>query len=130
MFEYMLSEEKVRPEKLAYDRPSPKLIGFLRKHYGLADYVSQSNNFVIFKQYFSSSKETVTDENSINQNQVNSLKNGSFTSTIKTLPQTNLDTSSPAKKVVQYNPITNKYTEFELSETNNLRRTGKKIILK
>ncbi|KAL9656738.1 hypothetical protein ABK040_003005 [Willaertia magna] len=52
LFEYVLREENVTPEKLAYDRPSIKLISFLRKHYGLADYIPQSNNFVVFKQYF------------------------------------------------------------------------------
>ena len=29
----MLSQEKVTPTEMGYDRPSPKLIGFLRKHY-------------------------------------------------------------------------------------------------
>ena len=37
---------------LGYDRPSPKFIAFLAKHYGLRDYVPQTNNFVVFKQYF------------------------------------------------------------------------------
>eukprot|EP00854_Cymbomonas_tetramitiformis_P025789 gene25789-31549_t len=35
-----------------YDRPSPKLMGFLAKHYGLKNYVPQSNNFVVFQQYW------------------------------------------------------------------------------
>ena len=39
IFEKMLSSEGVRPEKLAYDRPSEKLIGFCAKHYGLKAYV-------------------------------------------------------------------------------------------
>ena len=39
IFEEMLAREGVRPEKLGYDRPSDKLIGFLRKHYGLKNYV-------------------------------------------------------------------------------------------
>eukprot|EP00826_Nyctotherus_ovalis_P042165 TRINITY_DN430_c0_g1_i9.p2 TRINITY_DN430_c0_g1~~TRINITY_DN430_c0_g1_i9.p2 ORF type:complete len:178 (-),score=50.79 TRINITY_DN430_c0_g1_i9:282-815(-) len=52
VFEKMLECEGVEPEKLAYDRPSPKLIGFLRKHYGLVDYIPQNNNYVIFQDYF------------------------------------------------------------------------------
>lgn len=48
----MLEVEKTAPHQLAYDRPSPKLIGFLKKHYGLSDYIPQNNNFVIFRQYF------------------------------------------------------------------------------
>jgi len=53
LFRAMLSREGLRAEKFAYDRPSPKLIGFLRKHFGLAKYQAQSNNFVVFDAYFS-----------------------------------------------------------------------------
>jgi alpha-tubulin N-acetyltransferase 1 len=53
MFEHMLKEEQIHPHKLAYDRPSPKLVAFLAKHYHLKDYIPQSNNFVVFKKYFS-----------------------------------------------------------------------------
>ena len=52
IFEKMLQVEGVKPEKLAYDRPSPKLIGFLKKHYGLSNYVPQNNNYVVFSAYF------------------------------------------------------------------------------
>lgn len=34
LFEYMLDNENLLPEQLAIDRPSEKLLGFLRKHYG------------------------------------------------------------------------------------------------
>lgn len=44
--------ERIEPSQIAYDRPSPKLIGFLRKHYNLTNYVPQNNNFVIFNQFF------------------------------------------------------------------------------
>jgi len=39
LFEKMLRNEGVEPRKFAYDRPSPKLKGFLSKHYGLKDHV-------------------------------------------------------------------------------------------
>ena len=54
LFEKMLASEGVRPEKLGYDRPSSKLLGFLAKHYSLKRYVPQSNNFVVFSQYWES----------------------------------------------------------------------------
>lgn len=41
--------------QVAYDRPSPKLLSFLRKHFGLNNYTPQENNYVVFKQYFTSS---------------------------------------------------------------------------
>ena len=52
MFEAMLVAEGREARSLAYDRPSPKMLPFLRKHYGLIDYNEQPNNFVVFDDYF------------------------------------------------------------------------------
>ncbi|CAG9575132.1 conserved hypothetical protein [Leishmania major strain Friedlin] len=53
LYSHMLKAEHVsRPEVLAIDRPSNKLLGFLRKHYGLAAYTPQVNNFVVFHSFF------------------------------------------------------------------------------
>lgn len=57
LFRFMLSHYNVHPKKLAYDRPSPKLIAFLRKYYKLTEYEKQNNNYVVFQQYFSSSNK-------------------------------------------------------------------------
>lgn len=56
LFDAMLECEKQPPAKLAYDRPSPKLIGFMAKHFGLKSFVPQSNNFVVFDEYFKTSQ--------------------------------------------------------------------------
>jgi alpha-tubulin N-acetyltransferase 1 len=48
----MLSYENAEPKQLAYDRPSPLLLSFLKKHYSLSYYVPQNNNFVVFAKYF------------------------------------------------------------------------------
>jgi len=48
LFQAMLGAEGTQPHRLAYDRPSPKLLGFMAKHYGLKAYVEQSNNFVAY----------------------------------------------------------------------------------
>lgn len=48
----MLDVENKKACQLAYDRPSPKLIAFLKKHYNLVNFIPQNNNFVIFQQYF------------------------------------------------------------------------------
>ena len=37
---------------LAIDRPSPKFLSFLQKHYNLSATVPQVNNFVIFNGFF------------------------------------------------------------------------------
>ncbi|NXJ58283.1 ATAT acetyltransferase, partial [Spizaetus tyrannus] len=41
LFQHMLQSERVEPWRLAVDRPSEKLLAFLRKHYGLADAIPQ-----------------------------------------------------------------------------------------
>lgn len=48
----MLEKENILPEKIAYDKPSDKLIKFLKKYYNLKDYIPQNNNYVIFNEYF------------------------------------------------------------------------------
>ena len=45
-------EEGMSAESVAYDRPSSKLIAFLRKHYGLQDYANQTNNYVVFRKFW------------------------------------------------------------------------------
>ena len=53
LFEAMLADQKVvHPKLLAIDRPSPKLLGFLRKHYNLTKHIHQVNNYVIFEGFF------------------------------------------------------------------------------
>ncbi|KAL7986314.1 hypothetical protein Chor_011480 [Crotalus horridus] len=53
LFHYMLQQERIEPYQLAIDRPSEKLLCFLRKHYSLSDTIPQVNNFVIFQGFFS-----------------------------------------------------------------------------
>lgn len=49
----MEAEGALDAAAFAFDRPSDKMRGFLRKHFGLADYVAQPNNFVLFDRHFS-----------------------------------------------------------------------------
>jgi alpha-tubulin N-acetyltransferase 1 len=51
----MLEYEKQTPARLAYDRPSSKLIAFMAKHFGLKSYLPQNNNYVVFDEYFRAS---------------------------------------------------------------------------
>ncbi|CAD8192219.1 unnamed protein product [Paramecium pentaurelia] len=59
LFEEMLRQEVLTPEKLAYDRPSPKLLGFLKKYYNLQNYIPQNNNYVIYSQYFDNKQTNI-----------------------------------------------------------------------
>ena len=63
---------------MAYDRPSPKLIAFLKKHYGLSKFIAQNNNFVVFDQYFSSNS-TLTKNSTAKLTNETLLNEGSTT---------------------------------------------------
>ncbi|XP_037815691.1 alpha-tubulin N-acetyltransferase 1 isoform X1 [Lucilia sericata] len=52
LFETMLADENWTPVKCSVDRPSEKLLGFLKKHYGLVRTIPQSNNFVLYEGFF------------------------------------------------------------------------------
>jgi len=52
LFETMLEHQALPARKFAYDRPSPKLLKFLEKHYGLVKYTPQPYNFVVFDCFF------------------------------------------------------------------------------
>eukprot|EP00048_Salpingoeca_helianthica_P020602 m.7403 g.7403 ORF g.7403 m.7403 type:complete len:366 (+) comp5018_c1_seq1:94-1191(+) len=52
LFDHMIAAEGKHPSQLGYDRPSPKFVAFLAKHFGLRDFRPQINNFVVFNDYF------------------------------------------------------------------------------
>ncbi len=55
LFEHMLKDQGgLHPRYMAIDRPSPKLLAFLRKYYGLDSVIPQVNNYVIYDGFFSS----------------------------------------------------------------------------
>jgi hypothetical protein len=56
----MLECEEGQARYLGYDRPSKMLLGFLAKHFGLKNYTRQTNNFVVYKEYFASRNSPVT----------------------------------------------------------------------
>ena len=96
LFDYMISFEKQNPKKLAYDRPSPKLLGFLKKYFGLQDFIQQNNNYVVFDEFFSLMSNDNNDitfdgdtnraiqklSTPINLNNINTSNNYNFSKTI------------------------------------------------
>lgn len=52
IFEWMVRAEGTEPRHIAYDAPSPKLLAFLDKHYGLKLFLPQNCNFVVFDDHF------------------------------------------------------------------------------
>ena len=88
----MLKSEKIQPQFLAYDRPSPKLFGFLSKHFSLKKYVLQNNNFVVFNEYFTSLQKPNFTRNS-NSNE----------SSLKLLGQQLISSNSNTPSIIQNN---------------------------
>lgn len=66
LFETMLADENWHPVKCSVDRPSEKLLGFLKKHYGLVHTIPQANNFVVYDGFFESE-----DDGKMQQQQTN-----------------------------------------------------------
>lgn len=64
LFEHMLESEGYKPNQLAVDRPSDKLLAFLRKHYGLERQIPQMNNFVIYDGFFELNQDANNNNNS------------------------------------------------------------------
>ena len=52
LFDYMLNLENTEADLLAYDRPTSRLLAFLKKNYGLENYITQNNSFIIFDNFF------------------------------------------------------------------------------
>ncbi|XP_076013188.1 alpha-tubulin N-acetyltransferase 1 [Genypterus blacodes] len=52
LFGLMLQHKNVEAALMAYDRPSPKFLSFLARHYCLTQSVPQVNNFVVFEGFF------------------------------------------------------------------------------
>lgn len=53
VFDAMCAAERAEPREFAYDRPSPKMLPFLARHFGLTAFAEQPNNFVVFDAFFS-----------------------------------------------------------------------------
>ncbi|ORX59093.1 DUF738-domain-containing protein [Piromyces finnis] len=51
LFEYVLKKENLKETNIAYDRPSDRLINFLKKHYNFTKDIPQYNNFMIFENF-------------------------------------------------------------------------------
>ena len=52
LFHHFLAAETQVPARLAYDRPSPKLLAFLAKRFHLRARKPQNNNYVVFRDYW------------------------------------------------------------------------------
>ncbi|KYQ52442.1 Alpha-tubulin N-acetyltransferase [Trachymyrmex zeteki] len=76
LYQHMLSEENIRPVKLAIDRPSEKFLAFLHKYYGLSKIIPQNNKFVVFEGFFDDESRDVRSNRYSLPPRVNNLDDG------------------------------------------------------
>jgi hypothetical protein len=117
----MLENEKVEPRLLAYDRPSPKLLNFLSKYYGLNDFTPQNNNFVVFKDYFSF--PTIRSSNKTSNDIDKTVNKAESWSSLSLKSLKSLNTTPNKKKVVPSNDETNFYLNFDKMNLNEKEKS-------
>lgn len=131
----MLEYEGYTPDKIAYDRPSKKLLNFLKKYYNLIDYVPQNNNFVVYNRYFESNgsaykytnKTLINRKNEFisNSNQ-NQLKKTDFSNLYMNDYYDNCNSNKAAKKENTIEDVfNNKYNLNYNTLENNTQITKK-----
>mmetsp|Transcript_10425 Transcript_10425/g.38733 ORF Transcript_10425/g.38733 Transcript_10425/m.38733 type:complete len:518 (-) Transcript_10425:376-1929(-) len=110
---------QIQAHHLAYDRPSPKLLGFLKKHYSLEKFTPQANNYVVFGEYF----EALTGKGPSKRQSVSQRPLSSHLSSSPTAPKRLLPTSDSTSVstigtrhqkggVQTYDPITNQVRDL------------------
>ena len=52
LIDKMLATEGKQMKDIPIDRPSPLCLSFMKKHFGLSEFTPQSNNYVIFEQFW------------------------------------------------------------------------------
>lgn len=73
MIDKMLSDYDLLMQQVPIDRPSSLCLKFMKKHFGLSEYVPQNNNFVVFNQFWTSPFQTdfkPPPEDSFNQSRI------------------------------------------------------------
>jgi alpha-tubulin N-acetyltransferase 1 len=52
MIDAMLEDQGMTMRQIPIDRPSALCLSFMKKHFGLAEFLPQSNNFVVFDEFW------------------------------------------------------------------------------
>lgn len=138
LFDYMIKmENNINPCLLAYDRPSSKLLSFLKKYFNLVDYVPQNNNFVVYDDYFfevqakSKNNKSLDYSNSGKSNFKNS-KNDEMDAFINNFSELNIKNSKEVNDKYDNKMISNNNKGFQKfninNQTGNISQIGNMII--
>jgi len=141
IFDYMLNYKNIEPGELAYDRPTLRFLSFLKRNYGLENFITQDNNFTIFEEFFESDRirnnETQYDSDTHrvieNLNRPNYLNRSYNFNSNKFISNRNSYNNDNYKASPQNNTINNYKKNYNMTETDDYQRPtmspiGKQLI--
>ena len=67
MIDKMLSDQNLEMKQVPIDRPSALCLSFMNKQFGLSEYLPQSNNFVVFDEFWETRKRARSELPPINK---------------------------------------------------------------
>ena len=122
LFVTMLKFEGMSPAELGYDRPSYKFLNFLKKYFGLVDYVAQNNNFVVFDEYFKIIEHKKKEEEEMKKKQI-IANNNQINPNVQTKPerineQTYIQNQNVHNEKVQQQSNLYQYPQFQQQKIN------------
>ncbi|XP_062515725.1 alpha-tubulin N-acetyltransferase 1-like [Corticium candelabrum] len=132
LFEHMLTVEGMKPWQVAIDRPSHKFVSFLAKHYQLRSAIQQSNNYVVFDQFFQCNPDVSYKDkqkgNRLNhyQQQYNAAVGASNLTPNPIKPSNISSTFNPTS--TQYHSITSCHSGTEMTSVVSDRRWSTGIV--
>ena len=120
LFDYMLNYEKINPDSLAFDRPTLRLLSFLKKNYGLDNYITQSNSFIIFDSFFSENTILNYDTEFDNDTYrvIQTLRTPEYLHT-NNYPINNFRLNTSYRKLMENNNVNNNNDERNHNNNNN-----------
>ena len=141
IFDYMLNYKNIEPGELAYDRPTLRFLSFLKRNYGLENFITQDNNFTIFEEFFESDRirnnETQYDSDTHrvieNLNRPNYLNRSYNFNANKFISNRNSYNNDNYRASPQNNTINNYKKNYNMTETDDYQRPamspiGKQLI--
>ncbi|OHS93927.1 Alpha-tubulin N-acetyltransferase [Tritrichomonas foetus] len=108
MIDKMLEDQHKEMKQIPIDRPSNLCLSFMNRHFGLCEYMPQSNNYVVFDQFWETSDDAFRSpsrENNVIMPKPLLTPNTKLKPKI-TAPLSNPYHRSPAPRKQNLNPIT------------------------
>jgi alpha-tubulin N-acetyltransferase 1 len=97
MIDAMLEDKHLEMRQVPIDRPSALCLSFMKRHFGLSEYINQSNHFVVFDEFW--------ENEGISRNPLLPVPNNHARTNIPSANVLKAIIPNPAKRT-HFNPIT------------------------